>query len=123
MDRLYELDLFDRWINRETLSKNELKDLDAFRSSRKERKMYSREYNELAQRAPRGEVVDEDRLYCLELMERQKEGDTLTEDETLDLIDFQNEVKERKESIQALSRFEPASTDARHVSAPARDDR
>ncbi|KAG7369597.1 hypothetical protein IV203_027343 [Nitzschia inconspicua] len=110
VDRLYLMDLFDRWRNNETLDPNMIKDLNSFRSNRKEMRMYSKEYNDLLLRTKHGEDVDEDRLYCLELMERERVGDTLTDEERLDLSDFRQEEKERKLSIQSL--LQPERSDS-----------
>ena len=67
-----------------------------------------RELQDLQEKRSNGEEVDEDRLYCLELFARQMVGEDLTEDERLDLEDFEKEEEEGEEvGAAAISGVKP----------------
>ena len=93
-DRLYELDLFDKWQSGEDLDEVEAADLEVFKKERRKERKYRREFQDLLDRRDRGENVDEDCFYCLDLFARRHLGKKLKEDELLDLEDFENEEKE-----------------------------
>jgi hypothetical protein len=73
--------------------------------------LYTGEYNETLARQERGKDVDEERLYLLELAVRDRLGEELTQDELLDLEEF-DAGENREETIVEV---ESSSTEERSI--------
>ena len=140
-DRLYSLELLDRRRHREELTDEELDDLEQFEGDEKARikidksqedsaefsasltdnepaqslsdeaSLYEKEYNDLLDRKENDVEVDESRLYFLELLDRRRHGEELT-DEDFDAIDqFEEDERVRLKTVKA-----PADTGESSVS-------
>ena len=88
-DRLYELDLLDRFSHDESLTSLELEDLDFIVESRKRQDAYMQEFETLDAMQKQGLPIDNDRFYCLGLLERHRLGLSLTDEEIADIEDFE----------------------------------
>eukprot|EP00980_Cylindrotheca_fusiformis_P029235 scaffold22766_cov131-Cylindrotheca_fusiformis.AAC.1 len=86
--RLYELELFDRWKAGEQMNDNDLENLADFRDKRKKQRNFRKEFLLLLEKSAEGEEIDDDRLYYLELYERQKGGGGLQQNEAAELSGF-----------------------------------
>lgn len=137
-NRLYELELFDRYRQGEDLTVIELEDLDFYKKRRRRTRHLVREYHDLCDLQDARQEVDEERMYFLELVARDQNGETLTDLELQDLDDFeaQEEAKEEaaKKTVaetiikvakpaQSIEALEPTATSAampisESVSAP-----
>nr|MCU0227887.1 hypothetical protein [Bryobacterales bacterium] len=113
-DRLYELDLFDRWKSGNSLDQAEIKDLLSFKMARKIERMHSKEHQQLLEKRAKGHDVDEDRLYCLELLAHKRAGGNLTEEEVLDLVDFQNDESKAMARPETLLVNSPSLSSHNH---------
>jgi hypothetical protein len=97
-EELYELELLDRFSAGEDLMPEELDDLDFIVEHRKRREACRREFEVATSMIEAGELVDEDRYYFLGLVEKQRLGHSLTEDEIADIQDFDFEADESEMS-------------------------
>ena len=88
-NRLYELELFDKFRQGEELTPIEIEDLDFYKRRRKRVKRHVKEFNKLCDLQDAGQDVDQDRLYLLELVVRNRLREYLTEEEIQDLEDFE----------------------------------
>ena len=95
-DRLYELELMDRYSLGEDLSQAELDDLDVILQRRERFQRQTKEYNELLDMQEAGESVDQDRLYYLELVVRKRLGEDLSAQEMDDLAYFEADEEQRE---------------------------
>jgi hypothetical protein len=80
-----------------------------------------RKLQDLLDKKANDEEVDEDRMYCLELFARQHLGEELTEDELMDLEDFEKEETAAAAKAKAQSEtVEKEMSDDPNASAGAR---
>ncbi|KAG9285662.1 hypothetical protein G9A89_000361, partial [Geosiphon pyriformis] len=86
---------------------------------RRQERAYRREFQDLLDKRESGEDVDDDRLYCLELYARRQLGEELSEDELLDLADFEKE--EQKAATLKAAASASASASAAAVTAGTSD--
>jgi hypothetical protein len=93
-DRLYELDLYDRWQNGEHLNDDEIKDLLGFKERRRKVRRYQMGLKALQNRIASGEDVNGVR----NLLERERAGEDLMEDDAQALADFRKEEGIRSNS-------------------------
>jgi len=94
-DRLYELDLLERFQSGEPFDSEETRDLQMILMNRRRTRAYRKEFFILLDRCDKGEEVDQDRLYFLELKERRRVGEILSELENRDLQEFEAEEQDR----------------------------
>lgn len=88
-DRLYDLDLFCRWQNGEEIASDKDADLSAFQQQRRKERKYRKEYQQLLDRREKGRRIDDARLYNLEMVERRRIGDNLSQEEMSNLLNFE----------------------------------
>lgn len=89
-ERLYELELVDRYSLGDALNPDERADLCIILKKRDRFQRYTQEYNDLLDSQEAGREIDEARLYCLELVVRKTLGECLTGDELDELEAFEN---------------------------------
>ena len=87
--RLYMLDLLYRWTEGESLNDEEKKHLINIRRKRRENRTYKTELRQMIEKEARGEMIDKERLYCLQLYGRRHIGEALSEEELQKLGDFE----------------------------------
>ena len=90
-DRLYELDLLHRFRSNEMLSPQEREDLANLQKRRSLEKTLYKEYIEMAEQQEKGERIDEDRFYLLDLFDRYIQGEELTEEEDQIVYQFEQD--------------------------------
>jgi hypothetical protein len=93
-NRLYELDLYDRWQNSEHLNDNEINDLLGFKERRRKTRRYKAGLKALQNRIASGEDVNRVR----NLLKRERAGEDLKEDDAQVLADFRKEEGIRSNS-------------------------
>jgi hypothetical protein len=95
------LELFDRHRCGEELTDDKLDDLESFKKRRQRMGRYRKEYNEPLDRQDNGKEVNEDRLCFLELIDRRRVGEDLTERELDDLEQFEADEEEEEAAEDA----------------------
>ncbi|KAL3924597.1 MAG: hypothetical protein SGILL_000950 [Bacillariaceae sp.] len=88
-DRMYELDLLDRFSHEESLTSLELEDLDFILERRKRQDAYKQEFETLDAHQKEGKPIDTERFYFLGLLERHRLGLVLTDEEIAEIEDFE----------------------------------
>jgi hypothetical protein len=87
-ERLYELEILDRFSLGDDLSSEELDDLNVILRRRERFQSHTKEYNDLLDKQEAGQEVDMDRLYLLELVVRERLGEELSPNELQQLREF-----------------------------------
>eukprot|EP00980_Cylindrotheca_fusiformis_P001624 scaffold368_cov125-Cylindrotheca_fusiformis.AAC.2 len=91
-ERIYELELFDRYRRGGYLSQQEQRDLDIYRKRRIRTDRFIEEYQEVMYRYNQGEVIDEHRAYQLEYVAKKRGlSQDLTMNELSAMILFETE--------------------------------
>lgn len=90
-EHLSQLQVLDRWQKRRDLSDEEKKELEVSRKQRRKARRYMTEFQDLLERTDRGESVDEERIYFLQLYARRHLGEDLTAEDMIDLEEFEAE--------------------------------
>ncbi|KAG7347572.1 hypothetical protein IV203_016277 [Nitzschia inconspicua] len=95
-DELFELDIFQLIRDGVALSEEQIHELEILKGERMEAALDEEDLRIMRETKARGEPVDEDFLYELELFQRKRNGDSLTKDEELELALFQRRRDEEE---------------------------
>ena len=110
--RLLELNLFNRWQSGAELSAEEKNALQDFKETRRMERRYRKEFDTLLDKRERGDPIDENRFYCLELYARRFVGNALLAEEIAHLTTFV-----ASETGVSASTTRPASSPLQHLAA------
>jgi hypothetical protein len=117
-EELYELELRDRFATGEKLIPEELDDLNFILQRRKKQGIYRNELEVLRSKIEAGEPIDEARYYFLELVEKQRLGHSLNEEELADIEDFEAE----EDDMYSEDKSDPATLEQQQIAKqPAMD--
>jgi hypothetical protein len=95
---VHDYNLIKKWERKELLTDQEWLNLESLREKRRKDRRYKKEFESLLERSDNGADVDEERIYFLELYIRRVVGEDLTEEERLDLDDFEEGEEEHTTS-------------------------
>ena len=95
-DRFYLLELADRRRRGDALTDEELDELAFFEGQAAKEQRYEEEYAAVLTRKEAGEEIDEDRFFLLDLIDRGRRGENLTEEELEEIAIFEEQVEQEQ---------------------------